>query len=1118
MKHINDDELYGLQITNMIVPCTSEDDYPTHDSKYGLGGWHEVSTLAERNAIPTERRRLGMACFVREDNTLYILKGNLLNTSWQPYIGISTPDVSAIINDAIQAGQVQINTDLSNYYTSDQVDQILADTATAQEIEDAVSVAEENVKTWVKGQNYLTQHQSLDDYMTEEEIMAELDTRDAANKEYVDTALTDYYTKEVADDTFLTIAKAAEVYLSLENFETFKTDNAADIEAANVEIRTIKNDYATKAEVEGKGYITSETVDDILGEKGYLTSVDMQQYLATNRYVVVTDLDGFATKDYVTNTLTMGHYLTLSDLSGYATEAWTTDQMNNSGFLKIGDLTGYATEAWVKDYVALNGGGGTGGGGEIDLTSYVKKTELTAELANYYTKTNADQKFALKSEIPEAYTLPTASTETLGGVKVDGTTITIADGVISAVNTGGSETGTTDYTQLTNKPQIGGVELTGNKTLTDLGIQPAGDYLVETDLADYAKTTDIPTDYLTEADLTGYATTADLEGYVETGDLAGYAQTSSLSTVATSGSYNDLTNKPTIVTSYNDLTDKPDIPEAYTLPTASTSTLGGVKVDGTTVTIEDGVITAHATSTGGTTDYTALTNKPRIGGVELIGDKTLAELGIQAEGDYLVATDLANYAQKSEIPTDYLTADDLAGYAQTSAIPTATSDLTNDSGFITASVNNLANYTLTSALATVATSGSYNDLTNKPSIPEAYTLPTASTTTLGGVKVDGTTVTIEDGVITAHATSTGGTSDYVALTNKPQIGGVELTGNKSLSDLGIQPAGTYLTEIPAEYVTETELNGKGYLTAVPAEYVTETELNSKGYITSAALEGYAQTSEIPTDYLTDADLEGYAQTSDIPTATSDLTNDSGFITNSVNNLTNYTLTSGLAAVATSGSYNDLSNKPTIITSYNDLTDKPSIPSAYVLPTASTSTLGGVKVDGTTVTISGGVISAPAASIATTSTAGVVKPDDRTFEMEEDGTLVNKAAGSNCYIYGLATGINTDDITLAADTTTTIPVGRLRNYNYQNGDRLKVGDMLIDLKGNIAKVDRVNTSVLPAGSGPYGVDESSILIKLQVREDETLTTTAKDIVGAINELVSRITALEARVTALETPTA
>jgi len=38
------------------------------------------------------------------------------------------------------------------------------------------------------------------------------------------------------------------------------------------------------------------------------------------------------------------------------------------------------------------------------------------------------------------------------------------------------------------------------------------------------------------------------------------------------------------------------------------------------------------------------------------------------------------------------------------------------------------------------------------------------------------------------------------------------------------------------------------------------------------------------------------------------------------------------------------------------------PTAYTLPTASTTTLGGVKVDGTSITISGGVISAPAASV------------------------------------------------------------------------------------------------------------------------------------------------------------
>ena len=56
----------------------------------------------------------------------------------------------------------------------------------------------------------------------------------------------------------------------------------------------------------------------------------------------------------------------------------------------------------------------------------------------------------------------------------------------------------------------------------------------------------------------------------------------------------------------------------------------------------------------------------------------------------------------------------------------------------------------------------------------------------------------------------------------------------------------------------------------------------------------------------------------VPTKTSDLTNDSGYITgvswNDVSNKPSF------AAVATSGSYNDLSNKPTIPTNTNELTN------------------------------------------------------------------------------------------------------------------------------------------------------------------------------------------------------
>ena len=56
------------------------------------------------------------------------------------------------------------------------------------------------------------------------------------------------------------------------------------------------------------------------------------------------------------------------------------------------------------------------------------------------------------------------------------------------VSDGGGGAGTTDYTQLENKPQINSVELTGNKTLNDLGIQAKGNYL--TALPDNAVTTD----------------------------------------------------------------------------------------------------------------------------------------------------------------------------------------------------------------------------------------------------------------------------------------------------------------------------------------------------------------------------------------------------------------------------------------------------------------------------------------------------------------------------------------------------------------------------------------------------------------------------------------------------
>ena len=52
--------------------------------------------------------------------------------------------------------------------------------------------------------------------------------------------------------------------------------------------------------------------------------------------------------------------------------------------------------------------------------------------------------------------------------------------------------------------------------------------------------------------------------------------------------------------------------------------------------------------------------------------------------------------------------------------------------------------------------------------------------------------------------------DYGKILNKPSINGVALVGDKTPEDLGLQPAGDYLTEVPEEYITDEELANKDY--------------------------------------------------------------------------------------------------------------------------------------------------------------------------------------------------------------------------------------------------------------------------------------------------------------------
>ena len=169
-------------------------------------------------------------------------------------------------------------------------------------------------------------------------------------------------------------------------------------------------------------------------------------------------------------------------------------------------------------------------------------------------------------------------------------------------------------------------------------------------------------------------------------------------------------------------------------------------------------------------------------------------------------------------------------------------------------------------------------------------------------------------IITGGGSSGGGgtgTTDYNQLTNRPSINGTTLSGNQTSSQLGLYGTNntppypvTSVNGQTGDVVISTggnvdSVNGKTGVVELNAADVgalpnttvipdkTSQLDNDSGYITNSALTGYAKKTEIPTKtseltndsgYITNTALEPYAKTVDIPTKTSQLNNDSGYIT------------------------------------------------------------------------------------------------------------------------------------------------------------------------------------------------------------------------------------------------
>ena len=276
-----------------------------------------------------------------------------------------------------------------------------------------------------------------------------------------------------------------------------------------------------------------------------------------------------------------------------------------------------------------------------------------------------------------------------------------------------------------------------------------------------------------------------------------------------------------------------------------------------------------------THSYNNLTDKPSIPSINGLATKKELTDGLATKSDATHNHDKV-YALKTDIPT----------------VPTKTSQLTNDSGFIKSIPSEYITET---------------ELSAKSYATETFVTNKIAEASLSGGEVDLSGLATKAELAT-KADKTAIPTKTSQLTNDSGF----LTEHQDLSDYALK------TELPTVPTKVSQLaNDSGFIKSIPSEYVTETELNAKGYLTEHQ------------------DISGKV----------DKVKGKGLSTNDLTT----ELKSNYDAAYThsqsahfSGSYDDLKNKPTI-------------PKAYVLPQATDSTLGGVKV-GAGLKISEGTLS------------------------------------------------------------------------------------------------------------------------------------------------------------------
>ena len=576
---------------------------------------------------------------------------------------------------------------------------------------------------------------------------------------------------------------------------------------------------------------------------------------------------------------------------------------------KVGDLTNdqnYASKAYVESRIA-----NITTGGEIDLSYYATIDMLSAKVDKENGKelinTEKIEKLDTIEDHANNYHHPATHAAEMIDESYERRFVSTDD--LFTWNKKSNFSG--NYSDLEGKPEI--------PTKTSQ-LENDSSFTTTTQLAtkaekshvhNYSEIEDTPNLFSgAYADLTGKPTIPKVISQLEN-DL-NFVNITQLNTKADkvhTHSYNNLEDLPTLFSgNYNDLINRPTVPsktsELTNDSSFTTSTQLATKADKIHTHNYNDLEDKPTLFSGA---YKDLTEKPTIPTKisELINDSNFVDSTVLSTKANAVHTH--NYDDLTNKPVLFSgTYADLTGKP---TIPTKTSELTNDSNFATVTlldskadkVHNHS-YTELDDLPTLF-SGDYKDLIGTPVIP-------SKTSELTNDSNFATTDLVNTKANKTHSHS------YLDLEDLPNL----FSGN--YNDLLNKPK---IPTLISELENDNNYVNQAYVEQRITDVATSGEIDLSDYVTTAQLNtkadkvhthSYEDLTEKPTLFSGKyADLIGKPT---IPTKTSDITNDSNFVTTSQLNTK--------ADTIHTHSYEDLTDKPTLFSGkYADLTGKPTIP-------------------------------------------------------------------------------------------------------------------------------------------------------------------------------------------------